>query len=168
MNEPESVADHMYRMCMASFLITDENIDRTRLMRIAIVHDLAESIVGDIVPHDVRYSKEDKYRMEDEAMQRISQELGNSEIGKEIYQLWKEYEEQSSPESRIVKDFDKFEMILQADEYEQSQGKELDDFFASTKGVFTHPQVQEWDSVLRATREERKKEENENKESTDA
>ena len=59
--KPESVADHMYRMSMASFLITDPGIDKNRLMRIAIVHDLAESIVGDIVPHDRRYTKEDKY-----------------------------------------------------------------------------------------------------------
>lgn len=158
-DKPESVADHMYRMSMASFLITDPSIDKTRLMRIAIVHDLAESLVGDIVPHDRRYTKEDKYRMEDEAMKKITQELGNEEIGKEIYNLWKEYEDQSTPESHIVKDFDKFEMILQADEYEQSQGKKLDDFFSSTEGVFTHPEVQGWDSILRNERKQRQDEE---------
>ena len=46
-------------------------------------------------------------------------------------------------------------MILQADEYEQSQGKNLDDFFLSTEGVFTHPEVQGWDSVLRNERKQR-------------
>lgn len=34
-------------------------------MKIAVVHDLAESLVGDIVPHDTRYSKEQKRAMEE-------------------------------------------------------------------------------------------------------
>jgi 5'-deoxynucleotidase YfbR-like HD superfamily hydrolase len=36
-----------------------------RLMKLSIVHDLAESLVGDIVPHDTRYTKEDKRRLEE-------------------------------------------------------------------------------------------------------
>lgn len=38
---------------------------------------------------------------------------------KEIAELWREYEENSSPEAKVVKDFDKVELILQALEYEQ-------------------------------------------------
>lgn len=62
---PESVADHMYRMAMCSFLITDPALDRTRLMKLAVVHDLAEALVGDIVPHDERYTKELKRTLEE-------------------------------------------------------------------------------------------------------
>jgi len=62
---PESVADHMYRMAMCSFLITDPALDRARLMKLAVVHDLAEALVGDIVPHDVRYTKEQKRVLEE-------------------------------------------------------------------------------------------------------
>lgn len=40
-------------------------------------------------------------------------------IGDELYNLWAEYENQSSPEAKMVKDFDRFEMILQAFEYEK-------------------------------------------------
>lgn len=56
-------------------------------------------------------------------------------------------------------DFDKFEMILQADEYEQDQDKTLDDFFRSTQGKFRTPLVQSWVHELttqRATRIEQK------------
>lgn len=49
-------------------------------------------------------------------------------------------------------DFDKFEMILQADEYEQEQGKVLDDFFRSTQGKFRTPLVQSWVTELTAQR----------------
>lgn len=51
-------------------------------------------------------------------MEKICSSLENGPIGKEIFELWLEYETQSSPEAKIVKEFDKFEMILQAHEYE--------------------------------------------------
>ena len=35
--QPESVADHMYRMTMLSFLIKDDQVDRDRLMKICLV-----------------------------------------------------------------------------------------------------------------------------------
>jgi hypothetical protein len=50
--------------------------------------------------------------------------------------LWHEYEQQSSPEAHLVKDFDKLEMIIQAHEYEQDQGLALQQFFDSTSGKF--------------------------------
>lgn len=61
---PESVADHMYRMTMLCFLITDPNVNRDRLMKICLVHDLAEAVVGDITPLD-GVSKEDKRKLEE-------------------------------------------------------------------------------------------------------
>lgn len=47
-----------------------------------------------------------------------------------------EYETQSSPEARLVKQFDLAEMILQAHEYEQLEGSpgRLQEFFDSTNG----------------------------------
>ena len=60
-----------------------------------------------------------------------------------------EYETQSSPEARLVKQFDLLEMILQAHEYEELEGTpgRLQDFFDSTSGkspaclafVISHP-----------------------------
>lgn len=44
-------------------------------------------------------------------------------------------------------------MVVQADEYERAQpGQDLGDFFASTQGIFQHPQVAAWDAALRAQR----------------
>jgi 5'-deoxynucleotidase YfbR-like HD superfamily hydrolase len=45
-----------------------------------------------------------------------------------------EYEAGQTKEAKLCKDFDKIEMILQALEYENSQGKELQEFFDSTAG----------------------------------
>ncbi len=50
-------------------------------------------------------------------MEQIRSTLGSG-VGDELFQLWLEYEEGSSKEAKLVKDFDKFEMIMQAYEYE--------------------------------------------------
>ncbi|KAJ0392424.1 hypothetical protein P43SY_007592 [Pythium insidiosum] len=138
---PESVADHMYRMGICGLLIDEVNpsVNRSKCIKMAIVHDLAESLVGDITPHDGRVSNEDKHRMEREALEKICATLGDSPAAAEIKSLWHEYEQGTTEEARMVKDFDKFEMILQADEYERAQDKRLDDFFRSTQGVFRTP-----------------------------
>lgn len=51
-----------------------------------------------------------------------------------------EYEYQSSPEAKLVKELDQFEMILQAYEYEDLEKKpgRLQEFFDSTKGLRTN------------------------------
>ena len=41
----------------------------------ALVHDVAEALVGDITPH-CKVTDEEKYKLESEAIQRIKQMLG--------------------------------------------------------------------------------------------
>ncbi|XP_021895164.1 uncharacterized protein LOC110812651, partial [Carica papaya] len=78
------------------------------------------TIVGDITPSD-GVSKEEKSRREQEALNYMCNILGGGPRAKEIAELWTEYENNSSPEAKIVKDFDKVEMILQAMEYENGK-----------------------------------------------
>lgn len=60
----------------------------------------------------------------------------------EIRALWLEYEEGGTIEADVAMQLDKFEMIVQANEYELSNpGKRLDRFFESTKDSFSHPEV---------------------------
>jgi len=51
-------------MSMLSFLITDPAIDRDRLIKVCLVHDLAEAVVGDITPN-CGVSKEQKRQLEE-------------------------------------------------------------------------------------------------------
>ncbi|KAM6991791.1 5'-deoxynucleotidase HDDC2 isoform 2-T2 [Tautogolabrus adspersus] len=151
--KPESVSDHMYRMAMMSLTITDPTVDKDRCIKLALVHDMAECIVGDIAPSD-NISKEEKHRREEEAMRHLSSLLPEG-LKQEIYGLWEEYESQGSPEARLVKQFDLLEMILQAHEYEELEGTpgRLQEFFDSTKGRFQHPDVLELLSSLNAERD---------------
>ncbi|KAI8607060.1 HD domain-containing protein 2 [Chytriomyces sp. MP71] len=114
-NLPESIGDHMHRMgVMALAMDTLSAGERDRAMRMAIVHDLAEAIAGDITPHDP-VSKEEKYRLESEGLHTMVAHLdgGNSGAAKQIVELWEEYEEGESEVARFVKDLDKLEMLIQ-------------------------------------------------------
>jgi putative hydrolase of HD superfamily len=84
---PESVADHMYRMSMLSFLITDEQVNRDELIKICLMHDVAEAKVGDITPYD-GVSKEEKRRLEEAAIREILGDIGQAAIGDEMLRLW--------------------------------------------------------------------------------
>ncbi|XP_054618416.1 HD domain-containing protein 2 [Dunckerocampus dactyliophorus] len=139
--DPESVSDHMYRMALMALTITDPTVDKDRCLKMALVHDMAECIVGDITPLD-NVGKAEKHRREEAAMRQLMN-LTPGSVGQEMYGLWEEYENQSSPEARLVKDFDRLEMILQAHEYEELEGTpgRLQEFFDSTEGRFRHPDV---------------------------
>ncbi|XP_059174160.1 5'-deoxynucleotidase HDDC2-like [Physella acuta] len=154
--DPESVSDHMYRMAMIAFAIpSNSGLDRDKCIKIALVHDMSESIVGDLTPW-CGVSKEDKSCREKTATSHISS-LISEEAGKEMYQLWMEYENQSSPEAIFVKDLDKFEMLFQAYEYENlhNRPKSLQEFFDHTnaKHTFSTKLVDGWCKQLEMERE---------------
>eukprot|EP00571_Detonula_confervacea_P000853 CAMPEP_0172327068 /NCGR_PEP_ID=MMETSP1058-20130122/58473_1 /TAXON_ID=83371 /ORGANISM="Detonula confervacea, Strain CCMP 353" /LENGTH=225 /DNA_ID=CAMNT_0013044007 /DNA_START=113 /DNA_END=790 /DNA_ORIENTATION=+ len=136
-HNPESIADHMYRMSLMSMIASFSNgaLDTNRCIQLALIHDLAEAKVGDITPH-CGVSEEDKHRMELETMEQIQKMLGPLMGGDEILALWKEYEEGATEEAKLLKDLDKIEMILQAQEYEAegSHEQSLHQFFTSTEG----------------------------------
>ncbi|KAF8948181.1 HD domain-containing protein 2 [Haplosporangium gracile] len=150
----ESIADHMYRMGIMAMLIDEKTagVNKDRCIKMAIVHDLAESLVGDITPYD-GVTIEDKHTQERNAMHHLCHELlGWNAQAQEISGLWAEYEAATTPEALLVKDFDKFEMIMQALEYEKSEDVTLEDFFAGTRGKFKHPMVTGWVDELEAER----------------
>lgn len=151
---PESIAGHMYAMGMMTFLLgNNSNLDRIKCMQLALVHDLAESIVGDITPADNIPSNE-KHKMEDEAMKELTSYLAD-DVGKMIYDLYKEYEAKETSEAKFVKELDVFDMIFTARLYEKrdnTPGK-LEDFFNSAREKFHHPQMKELVANLLIERE---------------
>jgi putative hydrolase of HD superfamily len=133
----ESVADHSWRVATLSLLLfgRDDNIDANKCIQMALVHDLAECIVGDIAPDD-NVSKADKEQMEHDAMEKIALTLGqscpNNEARQRVLDLFQEYEQRETKEAKAVKDLDLLDMIIQADEYEQAFGLDLSEFFLGT------------------------------------
>ncbi|KAL3614207.1 hypothetical protein CASFOL_042281 [Castilleja foliolosa] len=73
----------MYRMSLMA-LIADDLPGVNRCIKIAIVHDIAEAIVGDITPSD-GVPKEEKSRMEQEALDEMCKVLGDGMTASELF-----------------------------------------------------------------------------------
>lgn len=72
-------------------------------------------------------------------MQEILSKLDTTpQISATLMDLWQEYEENVSLEAMFVHDIDKFEMLLQAYEYETvlDQKGKLEEFFSTTTDKF--------------------------------
>ncbi|OLL23340.1 HD domain-containing protein [Neolecta irregularis DAH-3] len=134
---PESIADHMYRMAMICVSACPPALDQHRCIKIALVHDVAEAIVGDITPVD-GISKEEKHRLEKDAFDHIARLLPHSSAT-DILALWNEYEAAATPEALFVKDVDKYELLLQTLEYEKQYGgfKDLGVFISARNAIST-------------------------------
>jgi putative hydrolases of HD superfamily len=116
--------------------------------RMALIHDMAESLVGDITPVD-GVSKAEKSRREQETMDYLCKGLlgkvDGGLAGEDMRAIWQEYEEGKTLESRFVHDIDKLELVLQMVEYERSrQGKADLGEFTYVVSKVDLPEVKAW------------------------
>lgn len=120
----ESVADHTFSMATIAMLLSDMlGFDTLKVIKMSLIHDLAESIVGDYIPGDV--SARQKLVREKKAMKSIMSTLPK-EIREDYEKIWLEYLQYSTEIARFVHKVDKLEMALQADQYaKQGHTEEL-------------------------------------------
>ena len=112
MRNPESVADHSYMTGLMAMVLSDGlGLDTLKIVKMSLLHDLAESKTGDLTP--ARISKREKDGLENAAMAEILQSL--PEAVKNDYQgIWDDFQRGASEEAIFVHDVDKLEMALQA------------------------------------------------------
>lgn len=111
----ESVAEHSHRtavLAVLSSLKLPADMDRWKVVAMAVLHDVPEVLVGDLRPQDS--DRKTKDALETEAMRRLVQGL---EGEAPLLALWNEFQEGRSREARLVHSLDKLEMALQALEY---------------------------------------------------
>jgi len=139
----ESVADHSYSMAVISMVISDlENYNSEKIIKMVLLHDLAESKIGDYTPEQL--SNEKKNKLENNAFNEIIKNLPDL-IKLQYLQIWQEYQENTSLESKLVHQIDKLEMVLQAKIYEKDghSKEKLESFFESAKIDITNPKLKE-------------------------
>jgi putative hydrolase of HD superfamily len=158
----ESIADHMYRMALMTMVAPPSlapRLDFHKCMKMCLIHDLAESFVGDLTPAD-GVAKTEKSRRESTTMDYITQQLlGNvrgaaTNVGEDIRAVWQEHEDSETLESRFVQDIDKVELLLQMVEYEKrGEGKvDLKEFtYVATK--VSLPETKPWVEEILEERE---------------
>lgn len=130
---PESVADHSLNVALLAMILASRaKVDQLKVIKMALIHDLAESLTGDIVTEvglKIISDPPIKKAEEEKAMKKIFALLD----GKEYLELFKEFKENQTPEAKFVKGLDKLEMVLQAYEYEKFYHINLQLFFDNVK-----------------------------------
>jgi putative hydrolases of HD superfamily len=125
--DPESVADHSLAVSVLSMHFSKQfGVDENKCVKLSIIHDLAEAIVGDITPNDSNISE--KKKLEEDAIIEISKTLPD------FKELLDEYQSNKTREAKFVHDIDKIEMVLQAINYQKKNPKkDLSEFLDYTK-----------------------------------
>ena len=138
--QPESVADHSFRTAVLCMLYADMHaLDSLKLLRMALIHDLPEAIIGDLVPQQKTVNTKES---EENAVRQILNLL--PELQRENYlAVWNEYQEGKTKEAKAVRQLEKIEMALQAKEYEKfgSTNKSLKKFIRSAQDITEWPEL---------------------------
>jgi putative hydrolase of HD superfamily len=150
----------MYRMAIMTMLAPPsltKRLDIAKCTKMALIHDMAEALVGDITPRD-NVTKKEKSRREAETMDYLTKKLlgkvNGGLSGEEIKTVWQEYEDSKTDESIFVHDIDKIELGHQMVEYEKSQGGKLDLCEFARVGLrIVLPEVKEWWAEIMEERE---------------
>lgn len=150
-NDPESVADHSFGLALLAMVAPlPAGVDRDRLIRLALVHDLAEATVGDLLPGEI--TKREKHAREAAAIRELVANLP-PDRAREIAALWAEYESHATPTAHLAHDLDKIEMLLQAYAYEVADNPpRLDSFWTSERDRIADPTLAEFLAWLEAQR----------------
>jgi len=102
-------------------------VDCERVLRMALVHDWAETRVGDMPKTATGYFGPDvRKRAETLAFADIVKGAGGASEYQKVYQ---DYEERSSLEAQLVKAADIIDLLVQAYALERSGAKGLDEFW---------------------------------------
>ena len=133
-NGTESVASHSFGVAVTAMMLADEvksrglEVDCVRVLRMALLHDWAETRVGDMPRTATNYfGAETRKTAETLAFADIISGLGDAES--EYKTLYQDYEERNSLEARLVKAADVIDLMVQTYALERSGAKGLDEFW---------------------------------------
>ena len=140
LNDSESVAEHSYMMSVMSMILSDmKSLNSEKVLKMTILHDWAESKIGDFMPEQIEYEK--KSELENYAMSEIL-ELLPQKIQSEYRGIWNEFLDRNTSEARLVHELDKLEMALQAKIYEKDTDPEkIKPFISSAVEQIIDPDV---------------------------
>lgn len=130
--DPESIAEHTLGVCVVAMLLVDDlrangiTVDGERVLRMAVLHDAAETFTGDI-PMPAKNAALDA------ALEAAEGEFLATVLAPAELALWTEAEGGATLEARVVKAADKVQMLVKALVYERQRRGRLDEFWTSTK-----------------------------------
>lgn len=136
----ESVADHSYGVMLLCWLLCPDGLDCGKVLEIALLHDLAEVVTGDLTPgdgvaHEVKNSEERRA---------LNQLLAGFEAAERGEAALRDYQRQESAEARFVKAVDKLDMALQSQIYQLAYSCDLEEFRLSARPLLERSGLLGW------------------------
>jgi putative hydrolase of HD superfamily len=147
-------------------------LDTGRLLKLALVHDLPEAVVGDATPYSQLVAqgaevaeavahwrelldpnqrarqREEKEQMETIALGALIADLG-TDAQAELASSWAEYRDRRTAEAHFVAQMDKLEALLQAIEYqEHGHPSDVASFLRAAQEEVAHPLLLELVAAL--------------------
>jgi putative hydrolase of HD superfamily len=133
-NGTESVAAHSFGVSVIAMLLADKfvargvSVDVEKVLRIALLHDWAETRVGDM-PRTANLYFESESRKQAETAAFLDV-VGELDAARELYtNLYDDYEHRNSLEARLVKAADVLDLLVQALALERAGARGLDEFW---------------------------------------
>jgi len=114
-NRQESVAEHTWMMGMLALILLPKmkiSLDELKVIKMILVHDLAEAITEDMPVWQGVENKTQKALAEKKAMASILSTLDNK-TSQDLLKICEEYEDRKSPEALFVKALDTLDVIVQ-------------------------------------------------------
>ena len=164
--EVESVADHSWATALVAWMCALDvpDLDADRVLQLAMVHDLAEVIVGDEPPYAAEdlpdpadrealrafFSRRHVRPEEKKAAKQLAENAAfedmvadlSTGLREALLSLWHEYERQETPEARFVKQADTLEAFLQSRYYAETDAElPLDGFRQMAEVELTQPEM---------------------------
>ncbi len=140
---PETVASHALGVAFLVRTFLPEGLDKAKCLDMAVIHDQAEALIGDITPFDGVDAKT-KEEMELRAVQTIAKRLGTPDL----VDVFQEYQAQKTPEARFVKDMDRIQAVFKALQYDRTNRSGQEVFPEFLANAESHLQTQTGRAVL--------------------
>jgi len=110
-NTNDSIADHSFRAAIIGLILSEmEGVDENKVIKMCLLHDLAELRTGDANFINKFYQKQEEDNAIKEQWQKIPQ-------GEKIILLLEEYNKRKTREAIVAKDADLLDQILLQKEY---------------------------------------------------
>ena len=108
----ESVAEHTWMRALMAMVVApvlQQPVDLLKVLKMIVLHDIAEVIIGDIPYFEISERQNDKRRNEERAMSQLLLNLPDG-LRQEFKELWLEYEEGKSAEALFARALDHIEV----------------------------------------------------------
>ena len=169
LQDVESVADHTFSTCVLSSVLADlegkrgVRVNVEQVLRIAVLHDMSESLTFDISKAYLEYLGKRGEKMKDEiersAWRHLVKRMRDPRLTREYAHLYAEYAANKTVEAKIVHAADALDILLQVIDYRRKGYPEsmLADLWNSTSAQLGKTKLPSVRKILRMIRREAKR-----------